>query len=255
MPVRAHTGATFVYETSIVIEHIRRIRKAFRDLRHALCVIIVENNQCSMRATTLWETIRCRADLGRMLIFSDDPNDPGHCGITLTARIKEAYQMNANSFMHANAIHVSSKMVSVTESLKGMVAEMKTQFEGYQRVPAKNTAPHHRATKYSYSGKASGKDDWIISFLQALYFGTKFFQRMDYLRQTGIRWRSFAYGLIAGLVTQPRMRDDDDDDDGGDDDDSTDSSSISAATAAYDSTAAVTDEFIRKLIIARTKRS
>jgi len=181
--VRLRAGALIATEVDAIMTHITAVR-ALPNMGSAIVVLIAEANLDAVRSTTVSFAIKDRIDRmerdtaghgiapERAFIYSYDSKDRERPGIWLDANMKDKYVNTMLQFMQCNAIGVCDPFTGTEED----VIELRRQLAAFKRILEAPKTPFAKP-RYTYSGKASGKDDRIISLLMALYHGTLFFQR------------------------------------------------------------------------------
>lgn len=150
----------------------------------AVVVVIVEANLDFVRAKEIAFAVTGRIDRldrataghgiapKRTYIYSHDSSGKERPGIWLDAAMKEKYVNTALQFMQCNSIGVLDPFVGTEDD----VIELRRQLAAFRHVIEAPKTPFAKP-RSTYSGKAAGKDDRMISMLMALYHGTLFFQR------------------------------------------------------------------------------
>lgn len=167
-----------------MIAHIREVRRQ-PHLASAVVVIIVEANLDFVRAKEIALALMARLDRIEQeatahglpqrrggYIYSHDNSGHERPGIWLDNGMKHKYVNRMLQFMQCDAIGLHDPFVGTEEDIN----EMRRQLIGFRQIFEESKTPFTKP-RSTFSGKASGKDDRVISILMGLYHGTLFFQR------------------------------------------------------------------------------
>lgn len=163
--------------------HITEVRKQ-PFLASAVVVIIVEANLDFVRAKEISFAIMARLDrieadaVGhgipqrRGYVYSHDSSGRERPGIWLDNGMKHKYVNTFLQFQQCDAIGLHDPFVGTQDD----VAEMRRQLVGFRQMFEESKTPFSKP-RSTFSGKASGKDDRVISILMGLLHAVYFFQR------------------------------------------------------------------------------
>lgn len=154
--------------------NVRAIRKIDR-LRTSYIIFIAENN-LGLEASHAEAMIR---DFRR--VYSLREKKDGPVGVRTTHNRKELYTNVALDLFYGDALHFASCFFNTDSFQRGVniKEKFKKQLLSFRKtiVKTQNAKDYGEGIKHFYSGKASGQDDMVLSFIIGCYWAKEFIAR------------------------------------------------------------------------------